>query len=143
MEGLSLSASAEVKATGVGDTLVKENQLDGLLEDEEMLVFVQGSRKFLETIYLHFFDRDEFTRKVIYVCKEELAYDAIPLSHSELSGVTNGSWNVYAPGTSLKVERDYVRRQLRHILSTLQVSSSKKVLAGADSSSIHKNTDLL
>ncbi len=146
VEGLSLSASAEVEATSIGKTLVKKDQLSSLLEDEEMYVFVQGSREFLETIYLRFFDSDEFTRKVIYVCKDEakeFSYDAIPLLHSELGGVTNSSWKVYAPGTSLKVEKDHVHRQLRHILSTVEGQSNRKTLAESDSSQVHHNTDLL
>ncbi|GFH49897.1 hypothetical protein CTEN210_06373 [Chaetoceros tenuissimus] len=146
VEGLSLSAMAEVQATCIGKTIVKNDQLSSLLEDEEMCVFVQGSREFLETIYLRFFDSDEFTRKVIYVCEDiakEFSYDAIPLTHSELGGVTSGSWQVYAPGTSLKVERNHVHRQLRHILSTVEGHSNRKTLAESDSSHVHHNTDLL
>ena len=126
----SLSSREEFKATSLGNTLIRKDQLPLWLSSGDSknagLVFVQGDQKFLETTFLSL--ADVASNRVVYSCTEEEfeTADCWRESHAAAGGVTTGSWSFYSHNLSIWSKgSNTVRRTLRHVLRTTEGSSSK------------------
>jgi hypothetical protein len=130
----SLTSRNEFQSTSLGKTLTSRSNLISWIErnQESGIIFVQGERKFLETIFL---EVNTFPNlKLIFGCSDPTFWtcDGWRESHANAGGVTTGSWTFYQQNLELAPNGlPNVQRSLRHVLKTTEGGSSKSSLLKA------------
>ena len=129
----SVTSREEFMSTDLGDTLISNSGLNPWLEkhNENGVLFVQGEREFLESVY-HKTNHLDSELKLVYVCTDPSFHtaDGFRVSHESAGGVTDGKWTCYIEGLKpSSITPTSVKRKLRHLLRTTEGPSSKRALA--------------
>ena len=125
----SISSREEFRATSLGSTLIPKESWSSWAEkyDTNGIIFVQGDRIFLESIFLKYEAFDNL--KLIFCCNDPEFWtaDGWRESHVLAGGVTNGSWTFYKQNIQLpSIPLPNIKRSLRHVLRTTEGESSKR-----------------
>jgi hypothetical protein len=128
----NVSSREEFLVTDLGSTLIHQSKLNDWLSEhsEDGIIFIQGDRQFLESVYYKTLDAVTKLR-LVYVCTDQKFYtaDGFRVSHTQAGGVTDGEWTCYIEGLRpSSIPKTKVERRLRHLLRTTEGASSPKQL---------------
>jgi hypothetical protein len=132
----SLSSRDEFKHTSLGSTLIShETWSDWVNRHKDTgVVFVQGDRTFLESIFLQC--ESFHSLRLVYCCSDPDFWtaDGWRESHRDAGGVTDGSWTFYKQNVVLSAAViPPIQRSLRHVLRTTEGASTARALAKSTS----------
>jgi hypothetical protein len=132
----SLSSRDEFRHTTLGSTLLHHDNWNDWLtrHSDNGIIFVQGDRAFLESIFLRCESFDSL--RLVYCCSDPDFWtaDGWRESHTTAGGVTDGSWTFYKQNLLLSsAVIPPIRRSLRHVLRTTESASSARSLARCQS----------
>jgi hypothetical protein len=131
----SLSSREEFRHTSLGSTLTHHDNWTAWVNDhlDTGVIFVQGDRQFLESIFLQCASFDSL--RLVYCCSDPTFWtaDGWRESHKSAGGVTNGDWTFYKQNLVLSKAVPTIKRSLRHVLRTTESASSPRGLSKCQS----------
>lgn len=131
----SLSSREEFKHTSLGSTLIPHDSWTDWVNShlDTGVVFVQGNREFLESIFLQC--ESFHSLRLVYCCSDPNFWtaDGWRENHRDAGGVTNGAWTFYKQNLTMSAAVPSIQRSLRHVLRTTEGGSSTRALSKCQS----------
>ena len=124
----SVTSREEFLVTELGPSLISHASVNRWVSrhDSDGIIFVQGDSKFLDSVY-SITDFENTNLRLLYICSDTNFpfTKGQRISHEEAGGITDGVWTWFSKGLeAFEVRVSTVKRNLRHVLSKLESSSS-------------------